>query len=683
MKNIWKIILITLLYSNLIVAEQEFENFLPIGKTDYGYSMRDFDLDSTGKMYVLSGDFVYKLDLNGKMLKKWDTDLGFYHSVALAIDKKLGFVYVAADDERIRKYDLNGNYILEWDNIYDINDIAVDNQGRIYSSGNDYIKKYTNDGTPLNNWGGAGNSNGRFNDIGQIVIDKQNNVYAVDKANGRIQKFSSSGSFITKWDSYLDSGSTKHFDFTSSGAIGVDNNMRIYVEVYYDGIQIFDKNGNYLDNLKSKGSGVVGFDGQGGAENFGSLASIKTDTYNIYIAHGGFNHGRIDKYNLSKEHITSFGHYSAAKGEFRNPQGIATDNEENIYVVDKSNNRIQKFNNKGVFIKKWGGFGTTEGKFDSPTYIAINNLNEVYVCDSSNERVQKFTSNGNFLLSWSVSNSSLGYNMATDNENSVYLCMRENNQGKIVKYSSTGTFIKQWMLDDYCGGLAYNKKNNHLFSVLYSDEVIEFSVEGNEVSRWGRSGLAEGELYDSTGITSDKDGNLFIIGGHYDDQSIQKFTAGGVFKYRWTSDAFGTHQFETLTGITSDEFGNIFIVDNGGLYTSKAGIKQLYPDVDNDGILNYDDAFPFNPNESTDSDHDGIGNNTDTDDDNDGISDSLEKANGLNPLNPADAQADFDHDGFSNVIEISVGTNIRSASSKPTWAPIMMGNIMIFIPSAR
>jgi len=110
----------------------------------------------------------------------------------------------------------------------------------------------------------------------------------------------------------------------------------------------------------------------------------------------------------------------------------------------------------------------------------------------------------------------------------------------------------------------------------------------------------------------------------------------------------------------------------------------VYPmdeDEDGDGVLNNRDAFPANPNEWLDTDHDGIGNNADKDDDGDGISDALERANGLNPLNAADAQADFDDDGFSNLIEILAGTNIRNAQSKPTWVPVMMGDIIIYVPA--
>jgi len=67
-------------------------------------------------------------------------------------------------------------------------------------------------------------------------------------------------------------------------------------------------------------------------------------------------------------------------------------------------------------------------------------------------------------------------------------------------------------------------------------------------------------------------------------------------------------------------------------------------DIDGDGVLNSADKFPFNANESVDTDGDGVGNNADLDDDNDGVPDSVEISNGTNPL-----LADTDGDGRNDL----------------------------------
>ncbi len=54
-------------------------------------------------------------------------------------------------------------------------------------------------------------------------------------------------------------------------------------------------------------------------------------------------------------------------------------------------------------------------------------------------------------------------------------------------------------------------------------------------------------------------------------------------------------------------------------------------DSDGDGVLDQDDAFPFDPLETLDMDSDGVGNNADQDDDGDGVPDYIDG----NPLDPA------------------------------------------------
>ncbi len=66
-------------------------------------------------------------------------------------------------------------------------------------------------------------------------------------------------------------------------------------------------------------------------------------------------------------------------------------------------------------------------------------------------------------------------------------------------------------------------------------------------------------------------------------------------------------------------------------------------DDDNDGVLDNDDAFPFDENESVDTDGDGTGNNADTDDDGDGVEDNEDAF----PLDPSES-VDTDGDGTGN-----------------------------------
>jgi len=76
-------------------------------------------------------------------------------------------------------------------------------------------------------------------------------------------------------------------------------------------------------------------------------------------------------------------------------------------------------------------------------------------------------------------------------------------------------------------------------------------------------------------------------------------------------------------------------------------------DDDNDGVLDKEDEFPFNPNEWQDTDKDGLGDNLDLDDDDDGLLDEEELFTlGTDPLNQ-----DTDSDGLSDKEEVELGTD--------------------------
>ncbi len=159
----------------------------------------------------------------------------------------------------------------------------------------------------------------------------------------------------------------------------------------------------------------------------------------------------------------------------------------------------------------------------------------------------------------------------------------------------------------------------------------------------------------------------------------------GSASWSFTSDApqfsyvDGNTVLITITG-TTGEYAN-FTFGNG----QKVNLIVATSDtaiVPSSKICTVSDASIVSDAPIVDFDGDGIADSIDSDDDNDGILDRDELANGLNPFYAADAQLDLDGDGFSNVIEISLGTNIRSASSTPIWTPIMMGEIITFVPSA-
>ena len=83
----------------------------------------------------------------------------------------------------------------------------------------------------------------------------------------------------------------------------------------------------------------------------------------------------------------------------RNPTGVATGGEGNVYVA--SEDKVQKFNRRGEVVKSVGKKGRNAGEFDWPYGVRHHN-HQVYVCDSNNGRVQVFDSNLNFVQSFGI-----------------------------------------------------------------------------------------------------------------------------------------------------------------------------------------------------------------------------------------------------------------------------------------
>ena len=70
--------------------------------------------------------------------------------------------------------------------------------------------------------------------------------------------------------------------------------------------------------------------------------------------------------------------------------GLALDNEKNIYVSDVRLNVINVLNHDGHFLYKFRRSGAKPGEFNQPLGMWIESENRLYVADTKNKRVQVF-----------------------------------------------------------------------------------------------------------------------------------------------------------------------------------------------------------------------------------------------------------------------------------------------------
>ncbi len=93
--------------------------------------------------------------------------------------------------------------VLEMSNLISHCGVAVDSLGNVYvaDTDNNRIQKFNSTGIFITKWGSPGSGDGQFEHPRGVAVDSLGNVYVADSNNNRIQKFSSTGTFITKWGS--------------------------------------------------------------------------------------------------------------------------------------------------------------------------------------------------------------------------------------------------------------------------------------------------------------------------------------------------------------------------------------------------------------------------------------------------------------------------------------------------
>jgi len=77
---------------------------------------------------------------------------------------------------------------------------TADAAGNIYlvACNDNRIEKFDSNGNFLTQWGSNGTGNGQFGFPSGIAVDAAGNVYIADKLNCRIQKFDSNGNYLTQ-----------------------------------------------------------------------------------------------------------------------------------------------------------------------------------------------------------------------------------------------------------------------------------------------------------------------------------------------------------------------------------------------------------------------------------------------------------------------------------------------------
>lgn len=97
----------------------------------------------------------------------------------------------------------------------------------------------------------------------------------------------------------------------------------------------------------------------------------------LYIS-DGYGNARILEYTADGKRLREWGSAGSDPGQFRQPHGIAVDEEGIVYVADRQNGRLQRFDAAGKYLGEWANLGmvTTVAISGGALWIGTQQRNE-------------------------------------------------------------------------------------------------------------------------------------------------------------------------------------------------------------------------------------------------------------------------------------------------------------------
>jgi RHS repeat-associated protein len=315
-------------------------------------------------------------------------------------------------------------------------------------------------------FGSAGTGDGQFNGPTDVATDANGNIWVNDREDARIEKFSSSGTFIQAMGFGVNKGEGKYEICTTACKEGIAGSGKgqfekpsgVSVNQTTGNVYVTDNGNSRIEEFSSSGTFIRTFGSAGaGAEELSSPTQTTIDSSgDLWVV--DYGNSRLAEFSSEGKFILAVGWgvsdgkneaeictttcetgiAGSGNGQFFDPQSVAI-SEGNVYVVDRGNNRVQEFSSSGKYLSKFGTKGTGNGEFSAPFGIATNPANsDLYVTDKENDRVEEFTPSGSFVLTFGSAGSGSG--QLTSPKGAAV-----NSSGEIYVVDSTNDRVEKWV----------------------------------------------------------------------------------------------------------------------------------------------------------------------------------------------------------------------------------------------
>ena len=210
--------------------------------------------------------------------------------------------------------------------------------------------------------------------MGNIYVAKDRSFYIVDSIGKQVLHFSEMGELKTQFQDYANL--SRPIDVL----VDEENGDVMVADGSFSHIVIFNALGKTVKAIGQRGTGPG---------RFRAITSITRGEDGLFL---------LDRLELPAQVISLDGQYQYSFGEddLIFPTSIAIDQDQRVYISDRSDNSIRVYQN-GQLLMKFGGGGSAPGRFRIITGLWVSG-NLLYVADSLNGRVQVLRINPNAPL---------------------------------------------------------------------------------------------------------------------------------------------------------------------------------------------------------------------------------------------------------------------------------------------
>ena len=269
-----------------------------------------------------------------------------------------------------------------------------DSQDRVYCFNRDPdhpICIFDREGNFVSSWGA-----GLISFAHAIYLDKQDNVWLVDRNKHQVFKYTSDGKLLM-----------------TIGEEGVRSDTGVAPDDY----------------SSTTWSSVT----HGGAP-FNMPAGIAlNEAGEIFIA-DGYANARVHKFTPEGKFILSWGGPGSGDGQFNLPHGVWIDRQGRVLVSDRENDRVQVFDQDGGYISTW------PSKLIGPALMYVDNEDTVYIPEHNGGLVSVLNIEGERLAQWGDIKYRSCHGIWVDSHKDLYV-VTPGDWGKgrrVVKYTRKG-----------------------------------------------------------------------------------------------------------------------------------------------------------------------------------------------------------------------------------------------------